>query len=61
MQIIRTLDVKTHTNFQPNISILAGRTEFLKFEARDLILGQWAIFKIKNNKNKKTSRVHWNE
>ena len=42
-QIIGALDVKSHTKFQPNISILTGPIEFLKFESRDLILGQWAI------------------
>ena len=32
MQIIKTLVVKLHTNFQPIISILTGRIEFLKFD-----------------------------
>ena len=46
VEIVRALDVKSHTKFQPNISILTGRIEFFKFESRDLILGQWAILAI---------------
>ena len=61
VEIVRALDVKSHTKFQPNIKILTGRIEFLKIlsESRDLVTGQWAISAIKKiEKNRQKYANH---
>ena len=61
VEIVRALDVKSHTKFQPNIKILTGRIEFLKIlsESRDLATGQWAISAIKKiEKNRQKYANH---
>ena len=37
VQNIGALDVKSHTKFQPNISIFSGRFHFLKFKQGHVI------------------------